>query len=48
MCCPQEALAAASPSHLEPQPQLEPEPQPEALDDDAWLAGIMAEFGDDQ
>ena len=35
----------------EPQPRLqepEPEPEPEALDDDAWLTGIMAEFGDDQ
>ena len=40
--------AEAATSEPEPQLEPEPEPQPEALDDDAWLAGIMAEFGDDQ
>ena len=36
----------------EPEPESEPESEPqqeqEAMDDAAWLAGIMAEFGDDQ
>ena len=32
----------------EPEPQPEPQLEQEALDDAAWLAGIMAEFGDGQ
>ena len=32
----------------EPEPESEPQQEQEAMDDAAWLAGIMAEFGDDQ